>query len=90
MVGCEFLSGCPFFHEKMDNMPAAVREMKWRYCKTAKMQCARYMIAQVLGKGEVPEDLFPNQIERARYLIKKYALASSDKVVQGVLGESAR
>ena len=69
MADCECLAGCPFFNDKMANMPALVTIYKERYCRGSKQECARYMVFMELGKPRVPTDLFPNQQERASRII---------------------
>ncbi len=69
MADCERLSGCPFFNDKMANMPTMANLMKKKYCQGNKLYCARYTVFQKLGREKVPADLFPNQIERALEII---------------------
>lgn len=69
MAECEMVKGCPFFNEKMADMPAMANMVKRRYCLGDFDKCARYMVLQGLGRGRVPGDLFPNQHDRARTLI---------------------
>lgn len=70
MVNCESLPGCPFFNDKMANMPSMTALYKKNYCEGGDFEkCARYMVSKTLGKQAVPPDLFPNQTERARELI---------------------
>jgi len=70
MADCPMLSGCPFFHDRMKNMPATSEIYKKNYCRGDNTNCARFMVRQTLGPEHVPEDLFPNQQERAEALIK--------------------
>ncbi|MBK5965647.1 hypothetical protein CCR95_16530 [Thiocystis minor] len=69
MADCECLSGCPFFNDKMANMPAMAASYKKRYCHNEYATCGRYMVFKALGKAKVPADMFPNQEERARTII---------------------
>ncbi|MFX0069495.1 MAG: hypothetical protein ACFFAO_00175 [Candidatus Hermodarchaeota archaeon] len=69
MVECELIEECPFFTDKLKNMPATTNLFKEKYCKTDSSKCARYIVIHSLGKSEVPSDLFPNQLERANGLI---------------------
>jgi len=71
MKECECLPICPFFNEKMKDMPTTTSVYKKRYCLGDNSKCARYMIFKALGKEKVPPDLFPNQIEIARKLLKE-------------------
>ena len=69
MERCPLLEGCIFFNEQMKNMPATTDMLKSRYCEKAYTHCGRYMIAEKLGRGQVPPDLFPNEEARANLLI---------------------
>jgi len=70
MLECECLPGCPFFNDKLKDMPAIAQIYKKKYCMGGeKHSCARYIVRNALGKDNVPIDLYPNQIERANALI---------------------
>lgn len=70
MSECEALEGCPFFHDRMRTMPAVATLVKQRYCLGQDhAQCARYVVKSALGSGQVPADMFPDQIDRAQQLI---------------------
>ncbi len=71
MADCECLPKCPFFHDRMTNMPAVAEMMKKRYCKGDSSGCARYMIFKKLGREKVPADLFPHMKEVAEQIISK-------------------
>ena len=68
MATCERLQTCPFFTDRMANMPAVANLMKQTYCFGDKMTCARYMVA-VAGIA-VPGDLLPNDGKRSRLLLE--------------------
>ncbi|MBN2694938.1 hypothetical protein JXR93_09770 [bacterium] len=72
MADCECLPKCPFFNDKMSNMPSMANLMKKKYCQGDKSECARYLIASKLGRDKVPSDLFPNQLERAFEILKGF------------------
>jgi len=65
-----FLKTCIFFQDKMQNMLVTANIMKKRYCLEDNSKCARFIIANSLGRQKVPVDLFPNQCDRAEELIK--------------------
>jgi len=69
MAECELLSGCIFFNDNMTKMPATAELMKNNLCRGNKLQCARYMVYQQLGRPKVPADLYPNDVERAKLII---------------------
>ena len=67
---CPRLSGCPFFNNKFKNMPAAAEMAKKSYCRSSQYEdCARYIVAQALGVSAVPDNLYPDQVDRAHALI---------------------
>ena len=70
MADCEKLEKCPFFLDKMANMPAVADLMKQEFCKGSKTDCARYMVSS--AGVAVPSDLFPNDREKAIQLCKKH------------------
>jgi hypothetical protein len=64
MSTCRFLDKCPFFNDKMANLPGMATIFKEKYCKGTAEECARYQARVTLGAGKVPADLFPNQHNR--------------------------
>jgi hypothetical protein len=71
MSDCVKLKGCPFFNDKMDNMPLLANMYKKNYCKGDFQSCARWIVSETVGKEKVPLDLFPNQADRAKGIIEK-------------------
>jgi len=69
MSSCECLAGCPFFNDKMDDMPSLAAIYKNRYCQNDFDSCARHIVFKALGREKVPKDLFPNQLSRAQELV---------------------
>ena len=69
MADCELVVKCPFFNDKMKNMPAIAEQMKTKYCKGDNSYCARFMVFRALGREKVPANLVPNQIDRAEEII---------------------
>ena len=69
-MACELMKSCFFFV----NSPAdsnAVELLKDVYCRGNQQQCARYRIAQAVGREHVPPTLYPNQTHRVEGIIKK-------------------
>lgn len=79
MADCDFLALCPFFNDKMENMPSAADMMKKLYCKWNYSQCARYMVATALGREKIPADLFPSDASRAEILLIQHNHSSPPK-----------
>lgn len=69
MADCKNLKGCIFFNDQMKNMPGTSSVFKKKYCKDDFASCARYVVCEALGKNAVPDDLYPNQSERAQEII---------------------
>jgi len=66
---CVKLPNCPFFHDKMASMPSMASIYKDRYCKGDNSDCARYHVFKAMGPHDVPDDLFPNDVDRAKEII---------------------
>lgn len=69
MNECECLPRCPFFHDKMDDMPVMADMYKHKYCLGDAATCARHMVFEVLGREAVPTDLFPNDVDYANKVL---------------------
>jgi len=70
-MDCKNIPGCIFFNDKMVDMPMTAEMFKQAFCKENYKACARFIVAATLGKHKVPNDLFPNQDERAKNIIFK-------------------
>lgn len=69
MAACEFIEKCPFFNDKLDNKPVEIEEFKNKYCKTNNLNCARYMVANAIGKEKMPPNLYPHEKDVAYMVI---------------------
>lgn len=69
MADCECLPNCPFFFDKMDDMPAMADIYKRRYCQGDNTECARHAVFRTLGRSHVPSDLFPNDMDYANRVL---------------------
>jgi len=70
-MACENIKGCPFFNDRLDNMPALASMYKKNYCEGEYEKCARYVVCKKLGKEGVPDNLFPNQMDKAMEILEK-------------------
>lgn len=68
MADCELTPACPFFNDKMANMPSTASMMKRKYCQGNFAICARFIVFEALGRQGVPPDLSPNETDKARQL----------------------
>jgi hypothetical protein len=65
---CERLSGCPFF-KNLKHLPRTADQLVASYCYGDSTSCARL---QVVSAGiRPPDDLFPNETNRAFNIIAK-------------------
>ena len=70
MAVCEMTERCPFFNDRMANMPTIAHFYKGKYCRGTFQECARFQVSKAKG-GVVPIDLFPNQLDRIAELVRK-------------------
>ena len=66
---CDLLDGCIFFNDKMSEFTVAADMMKKELCLGDHTACARYMVFRAKGRENVPRDLFPNQLKKARLIL---------------------
>ena len=71
MEYCERFSNCPFYAEKLKDLPAMAEGFRKMYCFNVKPNCARYILLKELGPDKVPVGLFPNDFETAKDIIEK-------------------
>jgi hypothetical protein len=67
---CPKLSGCPFFANKLTHMPTTAELTKQHYCLGDYTSCARFVVVKALGSGHTPDDLYPNQTDRAEGIVR--------------------
>jgi hypothetical protein len=70
MAECELLKTCPFFNDRVAEMPTVAAWLKKQYCRNNYSECARYKVRNALGVERVPRDLFPNEPKRAQKIIE--------------------
>ncbi|TLM70148.1 MAG: hypothetical protein FDZ70_09330 [Actinobacteria bacterium] len=68
-MDCICLPACPFFNDRMKNMPSMSEVLKQQFCKGDWSSCARCMVFEALGREAVPPDLFPDETDRARAIL---------------------
>ena len=67
---CEKTAGCPFYNNKMMvKSPSILSNYKKKYCEGDKNKCARYKVFIFLGANKVPNNLYPNMVDRANEII---------------------
>jgi len=93
MPFCHYLTTCPYFNNLIEsiqlsgrhrsNQNADIRTLvsncNLKYCTSNYAFCARHRVAKAIGETAVPEDLYPDQVVRAKSIIQKDKHASSEK-----------
>ncbi|OGO82404.1 MAG: hypothetical protein A2Y18_00835 [Clostridiales bacterium GWD2_32_19] len=76
---CEKLAACPFYNDKMTVESGIGSIYKKRYCEGNNLICARHKVSVEIGKEFVPENLYPNMLERAEEIIKEHKENNTNK-----------
>lgn len=72
MADCPNLEDCPFFNGFMAGRPDIASDiLKVRFCMGNNAACARWRVASELGGGHVPDDMYPNQENRANAILNE-------------------
>ncbi len=71
-MDCPLINSCPFFNDKLKDMPSMSNIYKRNYCKKDYIRCARYLVSTTIGKENVPLDIFPNHEGKAKEIIKNF------------------
>jgi hypothetical protein len=69
MAQCDRLATCPFFNDRMENMPGVAALLKTQYCEGDFHACARFRVAAKLGSTDVPGTLFPQDSATADRIV---------------------
>ncbi len=69
MVECDKSSTCPFFNDRLENMPTAATLQKLQYCEGDFERCARFRVETKLGSTSVPGTLFPEDSATADRIV---------------------
>ena len=70
MASCPSLEKCPFFNDKLAQMPSLAELYKQQYCRGNYVTCARYQVSKAIGSERVPESLYPPQVHRVEALLR--------------------
>jgi len=67
---CEIFPCCTFFSKeiKSDLIASKFRE---KYCNSCKEACARYIVLSAKSIDHVPDDLFPNEYDKALKILSE-------------------
>jgi hypothetical protein len=66
------MADCEYFNDKLEKMPTASEGVKSMYCQWHYEECARYMVAKVMGSQNIPQELFPPDTLWAEKILTRY------------------
>lgn len=69
MGKCELRQECFFPTDFSNNMPAQLAIIKRTYCNNDFTKCARYIVAINIDSGNVPYNLHPSDLDKAKEII---------------------
>jgi hypothetical protein len=86
MKHCEFLAECQYFSDQiekvqtlgaafksnqLERIQALAKTYRLEFCASKATFCARYLLAKEIGIENVPPDLQPSHVLRAKEMIRK-------------------
>ncbi|RMH73864.1 MAG: hypothetical protein D6675_01560 [Gemmatimonadetes bacterium] len=72
MADCKYIEACPFFNEKLPNMPAMTKLIKKQYCHGNFTECARLIAYEATGIEVLPNTMYPNDSKAAQAFIQEH------------------
>jgi hypothetical protein len=69
VADCPKLQTCPFFGDRLADVPSVAGLLKQRYCRGDYARCARYRV--VMAGVTVADDLYPNQAGRVERVLDR-------------------
>ncbi len=69
MERCSRFEICPMLNEVLDDRSKAKAGFVKRFCHGDYKACARLRAIEILGPGNVPNDLYPDQMSRLESLV---------------------
>ena len=64
MAVCDIFESCPFAQGKLPDRPDRESLIEG-YCNSNNLHCARYMVYSSAGADKVPDDLYPDEKDKA-------------------------
>jgi len=68
-MACRFAAFCTFINETTLKNPSQAAKYKISYCNSNSANCARYLISRALGRQSLPDDLLPEEMNRAERIV---------------------
>lgn len=77
MASCPSTEKCPFFNDKLAQMPSLAELYRQQYCRGNFVTCARYQVSKAVGSERVPESLYPPQVHRVGEIVRAATAAKA-------------
>jgi len=77
-MDCENSDSCLFYCDEIPDDKGLGHLQKVKYCEGNKTLCARYIVAYSIGNENVPTDMIPNMIARAKKIIEEHYLNKNE------------
>ena len=72
MATCSKLETCAFYNAAFDEENVFAARLKQIYCIDREDICIRDIISELIGTEYVPDDLYPNDIEKGKIILKEH------------------
>lgn len=66
---CKYATTCPVFSAALGPLPHIGLRYRRAYCRGSWEGCARFVVAEAVGRHSVPPGLLPNESAMARELV---------------------
>lgn len=66
---CKYAANCPVFTAALGPLPHIGLRYRKAYCRGGWDECARFAVAEAVGRAGVPAGLLPNESQTARELV---------------------
>ncbi|TLM78828.1 MAG: iron-containing alcohol dehydrogenase [Actinobacteria bacterium] len=71
MSDCECIGMCRFFEDNAGRFGPVEPILKLNLCHNEGTECARHVVFAIAGKGAVPADLYPNDLQGAARILDR-------------------
>ena len=72
MATCSKLETCAFYNTAFDEENVFAARLKQIYCIDREDICIRDIISELIGTEYVPDNLYPNDIEKGKIILKEH------------------
>ncbi len=66
---CKYAAACPVFTTALGPLPHIGLRYRRAYCRGGWGECARYAVAEAVGRESVPAGMLPNEQDAASALV---------------------